>query len=142
MAELAISLAVLLLILAGILDLGRLYFVYIALEDGAGEAALYLSIFPNCPADPNPTVPGDMCDDPNNAFYRAKTAGGGELVDWSDPAIARIDYVIPPNWGVGTPVEVTIEYDYTFLTPIIPHVSGVNPITLTVKARQIILTES
>src|SRR5512145_776992 len=66
--EFSLSLVLILLILCGLLDLGRVYLIYVALTDGAGEAALYLSINPNCP-EPDPAKP--ECNDPNNARYRA-----------------------------------------------------------------------
>lgn len=47
MAELAVSLVLLLIILAGVVDLGRILFVYIAMRDAAEEAAVYGSINPD-----------------------------------------------------------------------------------------------
>jgi hypothetical protein len=44
--ELAVSITVLLIILAGIVDLGRMFFHYIAMRDAAQEAASYGSINP------------------------------------------------------------------------------------------------
>jgi len=46
LVELAISLVVLLVILAGIIDLGRVIFVFIAMRDAAEEGAVYGSIAP------------------------------------------------------------------------------------------------
>lgn len=45
-AELALTLVVLLILVAGIVDLGRAFFTYIALRDAAQEAAVYGSINP------------------------------------------------------------------------------------------------
>jgi Flp pilus assembly protein TadG len=45
-AEFAISLVVLLILIAGIVDLGRAFFTYIALRDAAQEAAIYGAINP------------------------------------------------------------------------------------------------
>ncbi len=45
--ELALSLVVLLILLAGVVDFGRLAFYYIAMRDSAQEGASYGSIFPN-----------------------------------------------------------------------------------------------
>ncbi|MCB9135966.1 MAG: pilus assembly protein [Anaerolineales bacterium] len=50
--EMAFALIVLLLLLAGIVDLGRLFFTYIAIREAAQEGATYASI---CP--PDATVP-------------------------------------------------------------------------------------
>ena len=137
--EMALGLVILLLLLSGLLDLGRVYFVYVALEDGAGEAALYLAINPACPT----AAAGSQCADPNNAEYRARFGGGSE-VDWS---IATIKIDIPTDalgnsvYDVGEPVSVTIEYPFQLLTPIIPKIAGLNPITLYTHASQVIIGE-
>ncbi len=44
--ELALTLVVLLVLIAGIVDLGRAFFTYIALRDAAQEAAIYGAINP------------------------------------------------------------------------------------------------
>lgn len=133
LVEMAIGFVLLLIVVCGLLDIGRAYFVYIALEDGAGEAALYLSIDPDCrtPAD------GVQCADPNNAEYRARNAGG-ENVDWSS---AEITIERPPVYGVGDPVQVSIRYSHRLITPFIPQFAGLNPIFMTVQASQIIIRE-
>lgn len=46
--EMAISLVFILILLAGIVDLGRMFFVFISLRDAAQEGAVYGSF---CPAD-------------------------------------------------------------------------------------------
>ena len=47
LVELAVSVIVLLIILAGVVDLGRVAFYYIAIRDAAQEAASYAAVFPN-----------------------------------------------------------------------------------------------
>ena len=90
--EMSVGFILLLITLSGILDFGRAYFSYIALEDGAGEAALYLSIDPTC----RRALDGPQCSDPNNAEYRARTSGG-QNVDWS---AANITIERPSVYGV------------------------------------------
>ena len=46
MVELAISLVILLILISGIVDFGRIAFYYIAMRDSAQEGASYGSIFP------------------------------------------------------------------------------------------------
>lgn len=49
LVEFAVSLVLILTILAGICDLGRMFFYYIAMRDAAQEGALYGSAYPaNC----------------------------------------------------------------------------------------------
>jgi Flp pilus assembly protein TadG len=139
LVEMALVLPILLLLLCGLLDLGRVYFIHVALEDGAGEAALYLAINPACPT----AASGAQCADPNNAQYRA-AHGGGQEVDWSMATI-KIDIPTDQNnvaiYNVGEAVSVTIEYPFQLLTPIIPKIVGINPITLYTHASQVIIGE-
>ena len=46
LAEFALVLPIVLLILAGVLDLGRAYFSYVAVTDAAAEGAAYASLHP------------------------------------------------------------------------------------------------
>src|SRR3972149_7691537 len=75
LVEFALMLPFLLLMLMGTLDVGRLYFAYVAIQNAAGEGALYAAIHPNCIH----ASDGPDCADPNNAEYRARhesPAGG------------------------------------------------------------------
>ncbi|MBK8027063.1 MAG: pilus assembly protein [Chloroflexi bacterium] len=131
--EVSIGFVVILLILSGLLDLGRAYFLHIALEDAVGEAALYLSINPSC----RTALDGPDCADPNNAEYRAMNAGGGNL-NWVD---ATVTIERPAVFGVGDPVEVTISAPFRLIMPFMPQIAGLNPITLTSHATQVIISE-
>lgn len=165
LVEMSIGFVLLLTMLSGLLDLGRAYFIYVALEDGVGEGVLYLSLFPACRTeadsfdyngdgdladlvDTNPTFDsnGDSrpdndhdidCTSPNNAEYRTRFSGGG-LVNW-DTAQIRVSR--PAVYGVGDPVSVSISYTFQLLTPVMPRIAGVNPITLSTNAAQIIIGE-
>jgi hypothetical protein len=130
----SVGFVLLLIILSGLLDIGRAYFIYIAMEDGAGEAALYLSIDPACKT----AADGAQCADPNNAEYRARQAGGDNL-NWS---AATITMTRPELYGVGDPVSVTIEYSVQLITPFMPRISGLNPIHLKAHATQTIIRET
>lgn len=157
LVEMAISLPVILLILSGLLDLGRIYYLNIALEEAAAEAAVYLAISPDCP---DATTSGQMkCEDPNNALYRAVNAGNDEF----DPALA--EWNIPfdsakesAGWrspfgqdisgsassdcsSIGCTVIVQVRYPFEFLTPgMQAFLNSVdNTITIEVQASQVIV---
>ncbi|MEE8391842.1 MAG: TadE/TadG family type IV pilus assembly protein [Anaerolineae bacterium] len=99
LTEVAIALPVILLILAGVLDLGRLYYVTVALTDAAGEGAAYATI--------NPYATDEI-------IARTVAASGGMVQIEADNV--TIDY---PVIQAGMPVTVTVEYDFTVATPII-----------------------
>lgn len=136
LVEVALALPILLLILAGLLDLGRVFYTFIALEEAAAEGALYLAINPDCPtASSAPT-----CTDPNNAIFRATNAGNQE-VDWSIATLTP--EVTEPT--IGFTVRFTVEYPFEFITPGIEEMA--NAVTnnvglvLRVTATQLILFE-
>jgi Flp pilus assembly protein TadG len=85
LVEVSISLIPILMIMSGLFDLGRMYFVYDAVADAAGEGALFLSVTPKCFS---PDISG--CDGPNNVQYRMQLAGG-KLVDLRNSSV-RIEY--------------------------------------------------
>lgn len=136
LVEVAISLVFILMVLMGLFDIARLYYIYLALEDSAGEAALFLSINPYCRYSTD-VPPTGSCADPNNAESRAKNSVGGDL-NW-DNVIVTIP--IPGAYAVGERVEVTMTYEYEMFSPFIPSIAGVNPFPLSSRASQIIIRE-
>lgn len=135
LVEVSLTLMLLLTLFSGIIDLGRAYIVSVALQDAANEAALYLAIDPNCryvlDDGANPE-----CDDPNNAEYRARNAGGGEL-DWSQAEIEVVTY----SESTGDPVTVRILYKFQLITPIISQLLNTEDLLLAATATHIIISE-
>jgi hypothetical protein len=159
LVEMAITAPILILILSGLLDLGRLYYTFIALEEAAAEAARYLAISPNCEdtSDPDTTDVGNECIDPNNALYRGLRAGNDEYdatkLTWNIPynatAIANgFDDPFEQCGGfvsIGCVVTVQLDYEFEFLTPGIQNISvavtGGTGIVLRVQATEIMVYE-
>jgi len=122
LVEFAITLPVLILILSGLLDLGRAYYIYVALEEAVAEAALYLAISPRCPDDRL-----SECADPNNALYRAENASNAEFdienASWNIPFDADAStagWADPEVDGcstIGCTMLVQVEYEFEVLTP-------------------------
>ena len=98
LVEMALVLPVVLVILAIVLDLGRIYYVAVALTDAAGEGATYAAI------NPADTV---------GVIARAQEASGG-LVQ-IDTGMVTVD---APAIAAGAPVTVTVHYDFKVATPI------------------------
>ncbi|MBN1427915.1 MAG: pilus assembly protein [Anaerolineae bacterium] len=152
LAEFALSLTLLILLLSGLIDLGRAYFVYTQLEDAVGEGALYLAINPRC----RTSGGGTGCSDPNNAMYRIRNSGGG-LVNWSDESLATVNVIYidttdpvehdssvdlyghPDGYEMQDTVVVTITYQFRLLSPFIPGMAGGPSLPLTVRATQSII---
>lgn len=98
LVEFVLILPVLLIILAGVLDLGRLYFAYVAVTDAAAEGAAYAAIYP---------------DDSDGVKDRAQAASGG-LVEIEENLV-HVSPIVTP----GDPITVTVSYTFTLATPFI-----------------------
>ena len=99
LTEVALVLPVLLFILAGVLDLGRLYYIVVAVSDAAAEGATYAAMHPN---------------HTDEIVSRAQDASSG-LVQ-IDADMVEVDC---PSVALGAPVTVTVGYTFTVATPII-----------------------
>jgi Flp pilus assembly protein TadG len=111
LVEVALTLPLLLLILMGILDLGRAYFTFITLSDAAAEGAAFAAV--------HPTSTQQVID-------RAVDSSNDIVV--IDPSMVTVDYM---DTLPGNPITVTVAYDYEIITPII---NGFAPDGLTLRA--------
>src|SRR3990172_4698508 len=67
LVEFSLMIIILTSLLLGILDIGRAYFTFLALQDAAGEGASYAAQYPTY-------VTSSSSADPNNVTYRVKNA--------------------------------------------------------------------
>ena len=100
LTEFALVLPVLLIILAGVLDLGRLYYSYIAVTDAAAEGAAYAALHPQ------ESRRGEV-------LRRAQEASHG-LVQ-VDSGMVKVEC---PTVASGAPITVTVSYSFTVATPL------------------------
>jgi len=119
MAEFAISLVIILTLLAGVVDLGRAFFAYIIIRDAAQEGAIYGSIAPK----------SDQTTFENEVEARVKTA-------FTDPAdssnvpldISKINVqtsIIGSSCAApGNGVNVRVEYSLPVTMPFLGAVIG------------------
>jgi len=125
LVELALTITLVLTLLAGIVDLGSAFFSYVSLRDAAQEGALYGSL--------NPT----------------DTTGIRNRI--SQSSNAPIDFVNDPNFQVpvvtisgsactGGAITVILTYNYQLSMPFIGAILDTNKIPLTASVTDTILT--
>lgn len=108
-------LPVLLLIFGAALDLGRLFYAHVAIENAAKEGALYGANNPACDG------PSDECLDPNNVRWHVETESIG---------IPDVGITISCSSGSVNECEaddfyeVTVASTFTMVTPILTPVFG------------------
>jgi Flp pilus assembly protein TadG len=126
LVELALVVMVVLVIMAGVLDLGRLFYTYLALFDGAQEGATYASEFP--------TYCLQITERVNDAVRDA--AGNVNVKVYVDQARNSVPVLGCQNGTVvsqavlnsgcaGIEVKVTVEKpDFAIVTPFISAITG------------------
>ncbi len=133
LVEFALAATVLLLLLVGVLDLGRMYMAWVAIQDAAGEGALYAAMNPRCISAAN----GPTCATPNNAYDRTFIAVQQTPGTPLDPY--QVAIVIVPNDPnqicFGTPITVSTVYSFTMITPLMRGMFG-SEVTLRAYAVQ------
>ena len=139
LVEFAVMGIVLLMLLQGVLDLGRAYFTFLALKDAAADGAYFAAAYPRCVDGPSGGGPEGnyaadnsltTCGNPNNIEYRTrKSAPSGGLVDWTN-ATVNVNYTLPLNYDPGSLVTVTVSSQYRLLTPLIGAIAGTQELPL------------
>lgn len=115
LVEFSLMVVILTILLLGILDVGRAYFTYLAMQDAAGEGANYAAQFPTYVTSANSALP-------NNITYRVQQAApSGTLVDWSS---ACIGVETPATVNQGNTITVTVTSNYGLITPFIGTIVG------------------
>lgn len=152
LTEFALVLPVLLIILGGVLDLGRLYYAYVAVTDVAGEGASYAAAFLpssdgacaepaslSCPYDPhNPDPQGDdrryldcTCQ---RAYGATRGAVQGETLD--------VVVAVPSGATFGSQITVTVHYTHELVTPVLNVMVPGGSLPLTAQVRERVVDPS
>lgn len=119
--EFALVLPLLILLLGGVLELGRAFFVYVAVTDAAAEGATYASIYP---------------DSSIQAITERAQAASGGLIRL-DPSMIQVER---PSLTAGSPITVTVTYPFTLVTPLLGDLVPGRTISLRAVAVGVILS--
>ncbi len=114
MVELALVLPLLLLILLGIVDLGRVFNAYIAITNASREGALYGSFYP-------------PVDETAKAKIKSRVLQEAQPTVILNPSLVSVE-----SQGVvaGSPVTVTVEYPFSAVSMIMEGFFPVSPFHL------------
>lgn len=136
LVELAMSLTVIMLLLAGAVDFSIAYFSFAAMRDAAQEGAAYGSIKPEEAIKPEET---------NEIINRVRNASTNP-VNLSDPNLVQVQVALSGDSCVdihcaceGNEVTVNVIYDYPISMPFIGAIIGTQEITLNASVTDTIL---
>jgi Flp pilus assembly protein TadG len=133
--ELAVSILVLLILLAGILDLGRAFFQYLALHDAAQEGAVYAAINNR----KNPTTIPQYCSEIQNRVLANLYDPSGVIVNVLINGVTCASSTAG-DFCSGHDVRVTVtDPDFPIVTPFIGAIIGAQSIPLSADSADGIL---
>lgn len=137
LVEMSLIMVFLVVLVMGVLDIGRAYFTYLALKDATAEGAYYGSAFPQCTTENGYDGTQGACVLVNTIPYRTRfSAPTGGLVDWSN---AAIHVTLPASVTDGEALTVSVTYRYQLLTPFIGAIANTQFLTLTASSSATII---
>lgn len=137
LAETALIMIFLLLLLSVIIDGGRMIFTWLAMQNAAGEGSYYATSF-----DAVGSIGGS---DPNTIIYRTQNESPSVLLNWTEPGVTvSVTYVpnrFPQPQRAGDLVTVSITYPFEMIGPI-PGILGFpTEIPISANATQVVLAD-
>ncbi len=138
MVEFAVSLTFILILLAGLVDVGQAFFTMVALRDAAQEGALYGSVFPIIDTNNNGQYDNGEPLNIDGIVARVRNASTTPL-DLTDPATVSVNVSIGGLPCTGGSIIVEVTYNYTVSTPLVGSFLRSNAIPLTAAANNTIL---
>ncbi len=123
LVELALTITFLLILLAGVIDLGRLMFVFIELRDAAEEGAIYGALSPT---------------DTSGIIQHVRDYANTP-VDLSDTGLVSVSVSTIGGACAGNSVEVTVTYTFTLTTPFLGTIIGSQTVPISSEATTTIL---
>jgi hypothetical protein len=136
LVEFAAGVVVLVIIVSGVLDLGRAFFTLVAIENGAGEGAIFASYHPAWVTEQDAQDGGSSWPEIENVTYRARHESPSGLVD---PNLMTVSVDHPPTLQTGEHITVTVTYSYTVMTPFLHILVQGGMMPLTAEATQVIV---
>jgi len=125
LVEFAMVLVIMMILLAGVVDLGRAFFTFLSLRDAAQEGAVYASI--------NPT-------DQTSIVNRVRHSSA-QPVNLNDPANIDVQVNFTGMACAGNGVEVVVKYDrFPLSMPFLGAILGSQTIAIRARVTDTILT--
>jgi len=114
LVELAISIVILVYLLAGAVEFGLVFFQYVQLRDAAQEGALYGSLHP----------PADAAADTTDIENRARAASSSPIDLTGDPSVTVDVVVTDGQYCEGGSLQVTVSYPHQVFMPFMSQFIG------------------
>lgn len=116
LVETAIILPILIILLGGVVDIGRAFIFLVGVENAAGEGALYAAVNPACLTDDHAD---DICQNDESVTGRIIQEGEPFVTLTADMITITVDDGVGGSEiTAGSTVYVDVEFSYNPLTPL------------------------
>lgn len=139
MVEFAISITFVLMLVAGLVDLGHAFFSFVALRDAAQDGAIYGSIYPIVDSNNNGVYDDGEPLNTSEIVTRVREASNTP-VDLSDTTSVSVNVSTSGDPCEGNPITVSVTYNYPISMPFLGAILGTNTIPITASVTNTILT--
>lgn len=136
LVEFAAALVALLIVVAGVLDIGRAFFTFVAIENAAGEGAIFGSYHPSWVTEADAQAAGADQPQYDNITARAQHESPTGVVDWN---LATVEVTHSGPITVGNQITVSVTYSYPIMTPFLNLILEDGVLPLRARAVQRIL---
>ena len=113
--EMAFILPILLLLLGGVIDLGRGFIILVAVENAAGEGALYGAVHPECLTDDHAVT---ICQGTESVVGRVREEGRPIINLTEENSAVALSIDGDAAIVAGSTLLVTVNYTYSPITPL------------------------
>jgi hypothetical protein len=137
LVEFALIVPIMLVLAGGALDLGRLFYARVSIENAAREGAFFGSTNPRCD-----TAVRSLCDNPGTVDWRVRNEATG--LTGLTVNFACSDAGTPvtvTSCGAGHTYEVSVSTDFDFVTPLLVPLLG-DGLVLEARASAVVLNEA
>lgn len=126
MAEFALILPLLLLVLLFAIDFGRVFFGWVGLQNVARIGASYASLYPD--------ANWGNASDPKRVAYLAQIEADANAINCTLPSDADRLPAFPGGTTLGNPVDVELECEFQLMTPFLAPLFGGMDVPIAAKA--------
>lgn len=113
--EMALILPILLILLGGVVDLGRGFIILVAVENAAGEGALYGAVHPECLTNDHAAT---ICQGPESVSGRVREEGSPIINLTEDNSVITVSIDGDAPIIAGSTLLITVVHTYSPLTPL------------------------
>jgi Flp pilus assembly protein TadG len=138
LVEFALTITFVVMLLAGLVDLGNAFFSFVALRDAAQDGAVYAALYPIQDTNSNARYDSGEPLNTSEIVSRVRNASSSPI-DLTDATKVTVNVSFSGDPCQGNTVTVSVTYNYPISVPFLGAILGSNTIPITASVTNTIL---